>query len=131
MTSRRLRSAALTSVYRNNPVVMLTLLLYGTAIWQFFQVLLLMPFSLLPITLLGFLLCGLQMLAGKWIWSLLRKGAVLAVAISSVRFANLGLQSYPVTLSGADSLTLAGMVSSLAIGLLVVVLLVLSWRRMR
>jgi hypothetical protein len=131
MTSRRLTSAALSPVYRTNPVVALTLLLCGTAIWQFFQVLLLMPFTLLPITLLGFLLCGLQILAGMWVWGLLRKGAILAVAISSVRFAVLGLQSYLFSSGGVDWLTLAGMVLSLGIGLVVLALLVLSWHRMR
>lgn len=131
MTSRRLRSAALISVNRTSPVVLATLLLCGTAVWQFFQNLLLAPFVPLPITLASFLLDALQVVAGSWLWNLFRRGAVLAVAVTSVRFASLAYQSYIFSSTGTDPLTLASMGFSLLVGSLIVGLVLSSWRRMR
>ncbi len=131
MTSRHLRSASLAPVNRTNPVLLLTMLLYATAIWEFFQVFLLMPVSPLSTSVLGFLLSGLQAVAANRIWNFSKKGALLAAAILAVRFAVLALQSLYVLLLGTDWLTLAGMFASLIVGLLVVWLLLLSWGNMR
>jgi len=131
MTSRRLRSAALISVNRTNPVFFLTVLLYGTAIWQFFQVFFMMPVSPLMASILGFLLCGLQALAASAIWDLSRRGAILAVVVLAFRFAALGLQSFVAVFVGADWLTLADMASSFVVVVLIVALLRLSWDKMK
>jgi hypothetical protein len=126
-----MKSAALISVNRTSPVVLVTLLLCGTAVWQFFQNLLLAPFVPLPVTLVSFLLDALQVVAGSWIWNLFRRGAVLALAVTSVRLAFIAYQTYLASPTGADSLTLAGMVISVLVGALIVGLLLVYWRRMR
>ncbi|HEV2390138.1 MAG TPA: hypothetical protein VGS04_05365 [Nitrososphaerales archaeon] len=131
MTSRRLKSTALISINRTSSVVLATVLLCGIGVWQFFQNLLLAPFVPLPITLASFLLDALQVVAGSWLWNLFRRGAYLALAVSSVRFANLAYQSYLFSSTGTDPLTLASMAFSLLVGSLIVVLIVSSWRRMR
>jgi hypothetical protein len=70
--------------------------------------------------------------AGSWIWNLFRRGAVLAVAVSSVRFMNLAYQSsYLASSTGTDPLTLASTAVSLLVGSLTVGLVLVSWRRTR
>jgi hypothetical protein len=131
MTSRRLRSAALIPVNRTSPVVLLALLLYGTAIWSFFEVLLEMPFAPILVTLEGFLLCALQIVAGAWIWGLRRRGAVLATMVMIVRTSILTYATYLASLFGIDGLNLAGIVASFVVTLLIAGLLLASWHRMR
>jgi hypothetical protein len=131
MTSRRLRSATLIPVNRTSPVVLLALLLYGTAIWSFFEVLLEMPFASILVTFEGFLLCALQIVAGAWIWGLRRRGAILATMVMIVRTSILTYVTYLASLFGIDGLNLAGIVASFVVTLLIARLLLASWRRMR
>jgi hypothetical protein len=131
MTSRRLSSAALISVNRTSPVVLLVLLLCGTAAWSFFEVLLEMPFASILVTLEGLLLCGLQIVAGAWVWGLRRRGAVLATMVMVVRTLILAYVTYLASLFGVDGLNLAGIVASVLVTSLMAGLLLASWHRMR
>jgi hypothetical protein len=131
MTSRRLRSAALVPVNRTSPAVLLALLLYGTAIWSFFEVLLEMPFASILVTFEGLLLCGLQIVAGAWIWGLRRRGAILATMVMTVRTLILTYVTYLASLFGIDGLSLAGIVASFVVTILMAGLLLASWARMR
>jgi hypothetical protein len=130
MTSRRLRSAALIPVNRTSPVVLLALLLYGTAVWSSFEVLLEMPFASILVTFEGLLLCGLQIVAGAWIWSLRRRGAILATVVMVVKTSILAYVTYLGSLFGIDGLNLAGIVASFVVTTLMVGLLLASWHRM-
>jgi hypothetical protein len=131
MTSRRLSSAALISVNRTGPVVLLVLLLYGTAAWSFFEVLLEMPFASILVTLEGLLLCGLQIWAGAWIWGLRRGGAILATMVTIARTSILTYVTYLASFFGIEELNLVGIVASFVVTSLTVGLLLASWRRMR
>ena len=131
MTSRRLRSAAFVPVNRTSPVVLLALLLYGTAIWSFFEVLLEMPFASILVTFEGLLLWGLQIVAGAWIWGLRRRGAILATMVMTVRTLILTYVTYLASLFGIDGLSLAGIVASFVVTILMAGLLLASWARMR
>jgi len=131
MTSRRLRSPALTSMDRTAPVVLLTTTLYAYTLWNFSNFLLSGTLDPLPVTLVGLGLDALQIVAGVWIWRLLKKGAVLAAVVLSAKATNELDLSYFAVQMGASWSDVSTFLAVFVVELLIGGLVLLAWHRMR
>jgi len=116
---------------RTAPVVLLTTTLYAYTLWNFSNFLLSGTLDPLPVTLVGLGLDALQIVAGVWIWRLLKKGAVLAAVVLSAKATNELDLSYFAVQMGASWSDVSTFLAVFVVELLIGGLVLLAWHRMR